>query len=599
MNVFKKYMKNFTYKFSAVMAAIFLLASIAGLFTGKTLFNSDFHRQLFVKNNIYYHTHNAISSSMEGFISILKNNSPQDYQQSKEIFDLLEKSTTEDMVNRNLDTIRDGIFSFISGQKSFLPDLTLSSTNGVEKTDASTQNSNFGGFSAQALTRIDKVNLGAILQSFGRSDIIDYLSILKLINYLVTTLPGFLLLILTVLCLVTLSLSTRFIDIAKWLIIFFIVVGIFSLGISASLAFYTYVVIPQNISHIAMSIPLPENVILSYIQDCLLTLIAFFTLIGSLGLSLATGIYFLQKRLPSLILRQSLAPSTNGRPSIFKIKMQSFVLENEKIPKRKTNSIILNLLLILSMMTVLTAIGYRYSALHQDFEKNDFDTVWLKMKGTASVKEVIAARDAAIYDIEVRVVDEKSNNPIPNLQVYVYGKSGIQDFNETKLTDSMGSSKFSLDKGSFRIYFSPSTFLSQYVMPTPFFLDLKAAGSKIVTISLESIQSKQKWGIIEIEVLDKENKPIQGVELGILQNVSAPGSPDLLYSYTNTEGIAVFKVNEGNYKAAFTEAKLPKKYQLPQSIDVISSLNKVSRYTLRLVNSPAQKSPTGTPSPKQ
>ncbi|MDF2524430.1 MAG: hypothetical protein K0R31_2071 [Clostridiales bacterium] len=266
--------------------------------------------------------------------------------------------------------------------------------------------------------------------------------------------------------------------------------------------------------------------------------------------------------------------------------MQSFVLENENLSKKKSSTIVLNILLILSILTVLTAIGYRYSTIQKDFKENDFQTVWLKMKGTASVKEVIAAKDAAIYEVEVKVVDEKTNNPIPNIQVYVYGKSasGKQDFNENKLTDSIGSSKFSLDKGSFRIFFNPSSFPSQYVMPTPFFLDIKAAGSKIVTISLESIQSKQKWGIVEIEVLDKENKPVRGVELGVIQNVNTSGNPDFLYSYTNSEGIAVFKITEGNYKAAFSEAKFPKKYQLPQPIDVTSPPDKAARYTLRLVN---------------
>ncbi|MDF2524429.1 MAG: hypothetical protein K0R31_2070 [Clostridiales bacterium] len=269
MNSFLSITKNIAYKFTAVLAALCLLVSIAGIFTSKTMFNSDFHKQLFVKNNIYNHTYNAITSSMDGFISKLRSNSPQEYQQSKEIFDLLAKSTTEDMVNKNLDTIRDGIFSYVSGEKSFLPDLTLGSIDVDKTADASKQSGNIGVFSAQALTRINKVNLGAILQSVGRSDMIDYLSILKFINYLLSTLPGILLLILVVLCLITLSLSTRFIDISKWLTEFFITGGVLSLLIGIGLSFYTYAVMPQNISHMAMSIPLPANVILSYAKDCL------------------------------------------------------------------------------------------------------------------------------------------------------------------------------------------------------------------------------------------------------------------------------------------------------------------------------------------
>lgn len=585
MNSFLTIIKNIAYKITAILAALCLLASAAGLFSGKTLFNSEFHRQLFIRNNIFTHTRSAVTNSMNNFISKLKNSSPQEYQQNKEIFDMLEKSATEDMVNRNLDTLRDGIFSYISGEKSFLPDLTFSLIS-VGNTGNTAQSNNIGGFSAQALTKIDKVNLEAILQSFGRNDIIDYLSILKLINYLINKIPGILLLISVILCLITLSMSTRFIDIARWLSTFFTAGGGISLLIGAGLAFYSYAVMPLYSSYIAMSVPLPGEVILSYIRDCLLVLIAFFALSGILGLSFAAGIHFLPKHLSSFILRMSSVSSSNGRTSLIKNIMRSFVLEDEKALKKKSRSVILNALLILSVLTVLIAINYRYSAIKNDFQENDFNTVWLKMNGTASVKEVVAAKDAAIYDIDVRIVDEKSSSPIPNLRVYVYGKSasGKREFNESKLTDRTGSSKFSLDKGSFRIYFNPSSFPAQYVMPTPFFLDIKAAGSKIVTISLESIQSKQKWGIVEIQVLDKDNKPVQGVELGILKDVNAPGNPDFLYSYTNSEGIAVFKLNEGSYKASFTESKLPKKYQMPQSMDVVSSANKVSRYTLQLVN---------------
>lgn len=89
-------------------------------------------------------------------------------------------------------------------------------------------------------------------------------------------------------------------------------------------------------------------------------------------------------------------------------------------------------------------------------------------------------------------------------------------------------------------------------------------------------------GIIEIEVMDDSNKPVSGLQLEVLGEVKAPGNPDKLYAYTNSDGIAVFKLYNGTYKIGFNEDNLQNKYILPPELNVTVQPEAVARYTYRL-----------------
>ena len=122
-------------------------------------------------------------------------------------------------------------------------------------------------------------------------------------------------------------------------------------------------------------------------------------------------------------------------------------------------------------------------------------------------------------------------------------------------------------------------------LPSPFFFYLKSVGTTIITINLQKISeaSKQKLGIAEIEILDKDNLPVPNIEFSVQSPVFSHDSPDYIYSYTNSEGIAVFRLNEGEYKINFVEAKFPKNLKLPDPIDISISYNTLNRYTIKLV----------------
>jgi hypothetical protein len=105
------------------------------------------------------------------------------------------------------------------------------------------------------------------------------------------------------------------------------------------------------------------------------------------------------------------------------------------------------------------------------------------------------------------------------------------------------------------------------------------------------LNDPQNWGIAEIEVLDKDNEPVPNLDLAVEGIVAAPGFPNNVLSITNSEGISVFKLNEGNFKVGFSETTFPEQYIVPSSIDVKVTANTVTRYTIRLAENKNQIKP--------
>jgi len=241
---------------------------------------------------------------------------------------------------------------------------------------------------------------------------------------------------------------------------------------------------------------------------------------------------------------------------------------------------------ILMFVLTLSALFFNLHIFRKEFYSNDFPVIISKMRNANTTTEVISASDTAVYSFLLRLVDKVTGAPVPNVEINVSGEADVQKkhFNYTYSTDDAGEARFSLDKGTFRVSFTASNFPSDYKLPSPFYFDLKSAGTKIVTMSLEKapIMETQSWGIAEIEVLDKDNKPVPDLDLSVLGIVLAPGFPNDVVAITNSEGIAAFKLNEGNYSIGFKESTFPKAYVQPDSIDITITANAVTRYTIKL-----------------
>lgn len=563
---FFKHLKLVVRFTTAILAGLFLffILMLSNINTG--VLSSNFHKQLFEKHSIYTQAQNVVDHSMKGFIDNLKKNSSESYDLHKSTFALLENSLTPGMIRMNLDALREGIFQYFRGERIFLPDIYL---NPVKTNDTSSS----GNTSPQVLSKIDKVNLSAVLLYINRSDITDRLLILKLVYYLAETLPGFSLLALLLLFLGGLVFCKKVHDVVNWIGTTLFTCGVLCVLTGITLLIYTYIIMPHNIYPVAASIPLQSNVIVSYLQDLFVHTSILLLIPGVIIFLLSWGVFSSYKRFPSALTKEH-TPVTESEHKVYVILKYSvyFIL----------------------FIFIITATGYRFYSFKKDFESNDFPAAISKIKNANTVTQVISAKNDAIYTLQVKIVEGKSGKPVKGLKINVSGKSdpSKKDFNENSTTDEEGMAKLTLDKGSFRLSFISAFFPSEYQIPSPFFFDLKSAGTMIMTINLDNTPeiASHRWGIAEVEVLDKDNKPVPNIKSTIDGMVFAPGYPNNIFSYTNPEGIAVFKIDEGYYKVNFLEKGFPQGYILPSPIDVTVSYNAVTRYTIRLAESKEVKS---------
>jgi hypothetical protein len=306
-----------------------------------------------------------------------------------------------------------------------------------------------------------------------------------------------------------------------------------------------------------------------YLRDCITPIATSLTLLGIFLIILSTTIFYLPILIPMFFLKKQIPLSEKAFPA-------------------RTSKIIKNTFFIFLCLLIVSAIFIKINMIRADFEANDFNTALTKMRNAKTVTQVIAAQDEAVYTLHVKLVDKKDNTPVSNIKVNVYGKSVVQNkyLNETLFTDDTGTVKFTVDKGAFRINFVSEGFPEQYQIPGDFYTDLKSPGTTIITVNLDGPKKPepQDTGIAEIEVLDKDNKPVEGIEFTIEGIVNAPGFPNSIYSISNSEGIAVFKIAPGTYKANLVMDKFPKQYVIPVPIDASVTKDSVTRYTIRLVH---------------
>lgn len=587
MRCTSKFLRNSIFFLAAILTGFCLFAVQLSFGLGGTALNPEFHEKLFVKHDIYSHTHKVISSSMKEFTDSLKIYSPQSLEQQKDILLLLESSITSDMIKTNLDSIREGLFRYFKGETKFLPDIYLKAQEEVSRSDESGAPLAMQDEApSAALAKIDKINLSTVFIYINRSDIADSISFIKLSCYIIEHLPGLLLPLVIALGLISLAVSENLAGLIKWAGIACAACSMLSFAAGTGLQVYALAVLPRNIYPIAMSLPVSSEIITAYAKDIAAPVSLFLAISGLVFALLSACMLCLHRALPAFSRRKAVNSGQKAHLSENNSIKNKLLLPIKRLEKFQK---ILALSLLPAIVMPLAL--YKVHRLKEDFQSNDFATIISKIKRTDAVTQVISAKDETIYALQVKIIDRKTERPVPGIQVSVNGRSAASNkyYNETGVTDTAGAVKFNLDKGAFQLRFIPAGFPSGYQIPSPYFFDLKAAGTMIITLVLDEV-NQENPGIAEIEVLDGDNKPVPGLELEIDKPAGAVVSNsseqlDRIFSFTNSEGIAVFKLNKGIYSVKFSESKLPQKFHNPSPIDIEILPDSASRYTIRLVES--------------
>ncbi|WP_160317738.1 phage holin family protein [Pseudobacteroides cellulosolvens] len=524
----------------------------------KSIMNPEFHDELLKKHDLYSYTQKQIKSSFETLN--LNAGSDADSDQISNLLISLKKSITPDLINMNLDSLVDGMFQYLNGKSNFLPDIVINTDSikdNINPNDMTDHNQKY----SYALSKIKKINLSLILQYFDRSDITDSLSIIKLYFYIINTIPIFLALLAVMLFIVAAAFSKSIIKIVKWLILLSSAWAALLL-VSAIFIIYKSHTLENSIYPITSSIPLPADITLSYINDLLKGVWSTFMVLGFIiGLICLFLLTMLKTKHINLAEKQISGDKT-----------------------RLFSSIKYGACIFLFMLVISVLINKSY-IVKKEFLENNFPVIINKLKNYSTVTKIIPAKDTSIYMLLLKLVDKKDKTPIADIKMHLTGEASSRKINSLDIvSDENGDARYILDKGKYRLSFDSESFPKSYQMPSSVFFELKSAGTTIISIELDKNQDTalNKWGIAEIEIFDNDNIPVHNVELYVEGIPSAPGNPDTLKAVTNSEGIAVFRLNEGTYKIGFTNTTFPANYKIPSPIDISVMANSIGRYSLRL-----------------
>jgi len=557
MKYYIEYARKVFLCLSAIIVGIFIFLSSSTAHINYNILSPTFHEKLFVKHDIYSGATYLLENSITKFIAYVKEVSPDSYTQQKDVFDVLEQTTSKEAVTRSIDFLREGIYEYMSGQRQFLPDITLKAP--TDNSTASTQSNN-------SFSNISKVNLGAVLMYANKNDIVDYLAIVKLVYYFASKLPNLLLPILFLFFILSFTLLKDFKQLYKWLALIFISLSVLFTITSLALGIYVYFILPRSLYPITMTLSMDSKPVLAYIRDCANPLIIFEFVIATLSIILTVVL---------------------NRYSKYTKETTNEIKNDELSNTRLKVYVGIKISLILFIVFLLSSSFYvRLGYIVKEYKDNDFASVIYKMRGVETMSEIIPAKDAFIHDVQIKVIDGKTEEPVKGVRLGVTGKNedNGKEYADSNILDEFGQAKFNLDKGVFKLMFYSPTFPSDnYKLPGPVFFELTTPGTKVLTVNLEAITAPQsKAGFAEVEILDTDNKPLQGVELQVVSTIDATGHPDYVTAVSNNQGIAVFKLNEGDYSVKFAQSKIPVKFSLPQEFTVDVKAEKTSRYTIRM-----------------
>lgn len=562
MKSYSRQIKTTASAIASILAGFCLFLLITVLLFNTILLTPEYHQSLFEKHRLTEHIHTVINNSLAEFRTSMEKNSSDATRPFADVLAELESSLTLPLVETNLTSLREGLFAYFKGDRRFLPDLILNAGGGSDGQTAKAAEK--ASSPTVQIPKIEKINLSAILLYTNRSEITDRVAQLRLLFYSLHKLPDFLLPVLIVLAAAAFACIRNTREAGRCLRLSLMTGGFLSLAAGAVTAYAAYFVVPHGLSPLVMSLPLQNEVIHAYVQDCLLHSIVFL---------LAGGSVLLAVSLPAGALVRITA-SGIGKASRY---FPPIVIERRQLIKY------CSMVLLLVVSSMLFVQQLQFVAI--DSSLYDFHNTLLKLRSSSAVTQVVAAGDDTIYTLQLQLFDNKAQAPLKGVTLHMSGRSKTAGryYEENVTTDSEGIAKLTLDQGAYRIAFRPGQPADRYILPSPFFTELKSAGTTIITINLDpKPEEKAKDpGIIEIELLDASNKPVAGTELTVDKNGLEQDMPVQLLSRTNTDGIAVFKLNEGTYTINFSSTGFPGSYLLPAPIEAFSRSGETTRYTIQ------------------
>ena len=597
-------LQKLTFLMSALIVSLCLFAAIASARLGNTLFDAEVHKNVLNQCDIYSQTGSMLKNSLDDYLKTLASGSPETLRQQEQLVSLIEKAITPDMLKLNIDSIADGLLGYFKSETRFLPDIYINPVQDQPPQELQTDTDEEDRVSGEALSKIDNINLSAILMYMNRSDITDKLSVVRLLYFFLSKIPILAVLLLAVLLLINMFLLKSRKELNGWVNLTALLTGFVFALFGISLLIYLYAVLPAHHSFISLSVHLRGESAVAYMQNWLYPSALFFIIAG-LAAFILTSLFKLLSRCTENITNRfsgnarGTGPGSQkpmGGDTVSPVRRFAFIRRYLVLIKKsivKTGRIeicgrkpgIKPVIAAISLFSILSFSYVYFGALKSEFLSKDLAVAVERMRGITAYSRVVFAQDAAVSTLELRMVDRETNTPVQGIYTNISGKSAISGnaFNEAVTSDGGGKSKTTLDIGSYKLSFDSTQFPDDYLVPPPYLFEMQAAGSTVITISLDKVE-EQEPGIIEIQILDKDNLPVKGIELDLANTGTETGTPgeSSAYSFTNAEGTAAFRTEAGIYRVSFLENGFPAEYLLPEPMEIALDSGGTARYSIKL-----------------
>lgn len=458
---------------TAVIAGICIYAALASLWLQGTIFNNDLHKRLFEKYSIYEKVYKDAQEYLENYLKTIKTTSTENQSQQKHLFTLAEKAITPGLIINNLNTMLDGILEYCKGETHFLPDIHLKLSN-----DSISASDGTNAINSQ-LQDIDKVNLGVILMYLDRSDITDKLMVMKLLEFVLSRLPTLSFLVFLFSLMTGMASATKKEHVRLW---FGAMLSVMCIMIIISIivsSIFNNIINNWSNGLANPSFPLLSEALPFYARDIVHRYIVYLSLTGLLSFALII-IYTLYSK----------TACNTDSPVLFKLIC------------RYKKHICSFVLLLLSVFFIINL-----HLLKEDFHLKNLSIAIDRMKGITAFSRVVYAQDAAIYSLELRFTDKKTESPIAGIKAHIIGKAtnSGKAYEEYITSGFDGKVRTELGTGSFKLDFRYVSFPDEYIMPSPYYFEVTKPGVTIITIKLEESEAK-KPEITDLSNIDSAAK---------------------------------------------------------------------------------------------
>ncbi len=417
------------------------ILSILSMVTGILLFLSSFS---FMLNSIFFNSEfqkEAVSKlGIGGYVIHLADEmSSEDGLLQNKTVHVFGDIVTSDLINRNVQSLIDGLIQYFKGNTNTLPDIHLpdfTDNAGVAR-----------GFDIDE-GYPEKINLHGLLMMLGEPRITDIILVINLFQFILSQIPYLCFFIMTMFCTMMFHKSAAPTEICIRIQFTAAVYTILCVSSGFLIQLLLYL---QSLNYFSFD-HMPEfvsgRVLSGYITYCANSLSA--QLIVS-GIILFGGVYsaiFFLKRSNQKSFSHPSIVICYFKP-VFQRATSSYIKHTGLLTKKAA----VTTLLIITLLTI--GFHLQVHLMFQNFSDRNLSQAVAFIYGTNPFYQVIDARNDQVYLLHVKVSDKMSGQPVEGLTIRVSNRDK-NDFEYIEYcTDAEGSAIFSLDQAGFKLMLYP------------------------------------------------------------------------------------------------------------------------------------------------